>query len=219
MSINTLINLIGNKYGRLTVVGMNPERRHGKVRWDCECSCGNRVTVYGRVLKGGTGKSCGCLARELSKKRCTKHKHYGTPTYVSWQNVVQRTTNSHHKDYARYGARGIYVDREWLDFRNFLTDMGERPAGTSIDRIDSTKGYYKGNCRWATSREQSLNRSNTVWLTDGERVMCQSDWAIELGLPKTSSLSGKTFGSLSLLPTTPVVNIPLSAPAVAITCP
>lgn len=93
----------------------------------------------------------------------TKHGHGNvrkgtrTPTYVTWMNMIQRTTNPRHPAWVNYGGRGIAVCPQWRDFRNFLADMGERPDGLTLDRIDNDAGYEPSNCRWATWHQQRVN--------------------------------------------------------------
>lgn len=91
----------------------------------------------------------------------TVHGHRSpsrTPTYVTWAGMIQRTSNPHHSRYSTYGGRGIQVCDRWRSFPNFLADMGERPEGLTLDRIDNSKGYEPGNCRWATLSEQERNK-------------------------------------------------------------
>ena len=87
-----------------------------------------------------------------------QHRMYGTPTYRSWASMIQRCTNEKRHNYAYYGGRGITVCVRWRDFDAFLADMGERPDGTTLDRIDNEGNYEPGNCEWATPKQQSNNR-------------------------------------------------------------
>jgi hypothetical protein len=90
------------------------------------------------------------------------HGMYGTPTYRSWRAMLARCIDESHKQFADYGGRGITVDPAWLTFEGFFADMGERPAGRSLDRWpDNNSGYRKDNCRWATPTEQARNKRNS----------------------------------------------------------
>ncbi len=109
----------------------------------------------------------------------------GSPTYVSWMGMKGRCLNPNNEAFARYGGRGISVCSAWLDFAGFLSDMGERPHGSSLDRIDNNGDYEPGNCRWATSVEQARNRrSNRRISIDGVSATV-SEWAERSGIPKT----------------------------------
>lgn len=156
-------NMLGERFGRLLVVKEHPKRqRAGHVCWVCQCDCGTRYIVQGRSLRTGYTKSCGCFAREQSSKRETTHGHTKNArpsrTYSSWAAMMSRCYNKRSKDYKRYGAKGISVCRHWHKFENFLNDMGIRPEGKSIDRLDPAGNYNPRNCRWATAKEQVQNR-------------------------------------------------------------
>ena len=105
-----------------------------------------------------------------------------SPTYESWASMKMRCRNPRYGSYTQYGAKGIdYCDR-WESFENFLADMGVRPPGTSLDRIDGTKGYTPDNCRWATTKEQNENRRSSVWIEyQGARIL-MIDFARMLGM-------------------------------------
>ncbi len=92
--------------------------------------------------------------------RVMKHGMYASPTYSSWNNMIQRCTNPKYTYYEYYGGRGITVCNRWLDFRNFLEDMGNKPEGLTLDRVDVDGNYELSNCRWATRKEQAQNRRN-----------------------------------------------------------
>lgn len=172
------IRLVGKVFGKLKVLGFFGVDKFHNTRWLCLCECGNTCVRVAKGLKGIEIPSCGCRLRLLR----TKHGSLKTSTYGSWRAMRQRTQNPNHREFRNYGARGILVCDRWQLFINFLKDMGERPAGTSLDRIDNSKGYEPGNCRWATPSEQSQNTRRTVFLEmDGKR-QTRKEWAREMGL-------------------------------------
>ena len=106
-----------------------------------------------------------CLRKEVTTARSITHGMCNTPTHISWRGMKERCINVNHKNYKHYGAKGIKVCTRWLGndgFIKFLEDMGERPEGTSIDRIKNDIGYHKANCRWATQQQQVSNTSSNI---------------------------------------------------------
>lgn len=178
-------NLTGNRFGRLTVIGRVGVTRDRAVLWECVCLCGGNTVVSSSRLFLGTTRSCGCLIGESAKQRFTKHGKKRTRAYSIWRGMKQRCSYKNHVEYIRYGARGITVCKEWGDFRNFYADMGDPPPGASIDRIDSTKGYCKTNCRWVTAKEQQRNKSNNRYLTHRGETKLMVVWAEESGLTRS----------------------------------
>jgi len=153
-----IINLIGQKFGRLIVVANKKVDKGCPTKWICKCKCGALVTVKGKSLKRGDTKSCGCLVKDTNIKINTTHGMTGSPEYRIWCLIIQRCTNLNSFSYEYYGGRGIKVCKRWLKFENFFKDMGLRPNKLlTIDRTDNNKGYYKKNCCWATRTEQSHN--------------------------------------------------------------
>jgi hypothetical protein len=163
----------GHQYGRLRVLSESNPNRRREITWVCRCDCGVVCCVSGRLLREGRTHSCGCLRRERTSAMGQKWRKHGhsldrkgnpTPTYNSWQGMKQRCLDANAANYDLYGGRGITICSRWLGpqgFQNFLADLGERPAGTSLDRINSDGHYTPENTRWATAKEQGRNRRTT----------------------------------------------------------
>ena len=153
------IDRSGQRYGLWTVLEFDSRYGASGSKWLCQCDCGTRKSVIYRSLQSGSSKSCGCVSSVLRSKKTTKHGMAGTPTYKSWHQMHRRCKGKHGHDY--YVANSITVCQRWDSFENFYEDMGERPSGTTLDRIDGSLGYLPGNCRWANVYEQANNKKTS----------------------------------------------------------
>lgn len=180
-----LIDLTGMRFARLTVI-----RREGYVQrntkqpvWLCRCVCGTEKLIMGATLRNGTTTSCGCFQRESTSIRSKKHGAKGTPEHNSWRGMRGRCDNPNNTHYAQYGGRGITYCSRWTEFENFHADMGDRPAGHTLDRYPDNDGDYgPDNCRWATTKQQGHNTQRTVLVTYEGTTLCVKDWASVLGI-------------------------------------
>ena len=194
------IDRTGQTFGRLTVLA---QARGGRDRmWTCQCSCGAVMTVAGGNLQSGATKSCGCLHKEMVIHRLTKHGGAAngkrTSTYQTWKSMRKRCNNPNNPKWHRYGERGIKVCERWNDFSQFLADMGEKPQGTSIERIDNDLGYEPGNCVWAGVSTQGRNKQNTRCVTVCGQRMLIRDACDKYGIPHTSIWTYRFQKSLTL---------------------
>lgn len=117
------------------------------------------------------------------------HGLSGSPTYITWQNMKNRCFKLSHKDYARYGARGIKVCRRWMRFENFYKDMGIRPKDKTLDRINNDGNYSPSNCRWSSINKQARNRSNNRRITWNGKTLCLREWSDLTGIPASAILA------------------------------
>lgn len=167
-------DLTGVKFGKLTAVRHMENRAQRGAMWEVHCDCGStKIMPAGRLLSGAS-ESCGC-----SKGH---HGMSGSKTYASWGQMIQRCTNPKTFSYPKYGARGIAVCQRWMNFENFLADMGERPPGKTIDRINNNGNYEPGNCRWATRTEQARNTSRNNFVVVNDAKVLVTDLATRNGI-------------------------------------
>jgi hypothetical protein len=156
--------MIGKRFGRWTVTAATASRKSVPY-WVCACDCGTVREVNGHNLAKGLTTACGCVRKERAVIQGHKNKRHGhatsskarSSTYVSWEQLIQRARVQDDGTKLAYSYAHVTVCERWLDFRNFLYDMGQRPTGKSIDRIDNARGYEPANCRWSTQAEQIRN--------------------------------------------------------------
>ena len=150
---------IGKKYGKWTIVeyvGMHRKLQQFKIK----CDCGFESINVAADLRAGKTKQCSICHNRENVKNNTLHGRHKDPIYKTWTSMVQRCTNPNVKFYYRYGGRGIKICDRWLDFKSFIEDMGERPDGMTIDRINNDGNYEPTNCHWVTHKDNCNNRSN-----------------------------------------------------------
>lgn len=165
-AMSAKICLVGRTFGKLKVraegpLYVSPSGQRICTSF-CVCECGTQVLVRNPNLREGQTKSCGCLRLLWSVQHKTTHGHAGggkpSRTYSSWQNMKKRCLNHSNPRFKDYGGRGIKVCDRWMKFANFLSDMGERPKGLTLERMDNDGNYEPGNCRWATYFDQQHNK-------------------------------------------------------------
>lgn len=176
-------DIAGQRFNYLTAVRRVGATSNHISIWECFCDCGTTSRVMITALRAGTIKSCGCQRRTLLSESHKIHGMEGTATYRTWNSMLARCTNPSQRSYPKYGGRGITVCDSWRNFANFYKDMGKRPAGKTLDRIDNERGYEPSNCRWATPAEQQRNRRITVRITYGGLSLTRKEWADRLGVP------------------------------------
>lgn len=183
------IDLTGKKFNKLSVLKREINIKYKYPMWLCKCDCGNKKMVSSHNLLRNHTKSCGCLLKK--NKGIIKHKHAKkgkvSRTYITWQSMNSRCNNPNNTIYKYYGKHGIKVCKRWSNknpkgFQNFLEDMGERPKGQSIDRVNNDGNYNPKNCKWSTSKEQCRNRRSNHLITFKNKTLCLSEWAEEYNI-------------------------------------
>lgn len=177
-----LIDLTGQRFGRLTVVGRAENAKNGTAQWLCQCDCGGTIIARGGNLCRGGTRSCGCLRKELAARQghlSATHGKIHTRLYCIWKGMKARCYNPHDPYYGRYGGRGITICEEWVhDFQAFYDWAMSHgySEDLTIDRIDNDKGYSPDNCRWATTKEQARGMSTNRRLTIGRETKTLAEW-------------------------------------------
>lgn len=158
-------NLIGQRFGRLTVIERAENNKRGNTMWLCRCDCGNNTIVIGSDLKNHTTQSCGCLHNDLLRKASTKHGQSRSRLHYVWKGMKSRCYNKNHKNYKHYGGRGISIDPRWNDFAIFQEwalkngyDETAPYGQCTLDRIDVNGNYCPENCRWTDMKTQNNNQ-------------------------------------------------------------
>lgn len=177
------IDITGQRFGRLTVIERDFSRGNQKSFWFCQCDCSQVSSIALCQLRSGKTKSCGCLRNDKLVSRCKKHgMSQKIPEYTIWKAMRGRCNNKNDGSYKDYGGRGIAVCERWNNFSYFFEDMGPRPKGYTIERLDNDGPYSPDNCKWASNVEQSNNkRSNSIILFNG-KSQSVADWCRELSL-------------------------------------
>ena len=176
-----VIDITGQKFGHLTAVEfLGIDKRS---MWRCACSCGKETVVSLSALRSGNTKSCGHLkaekAAQVGKVFNKTHGRTATAEYNSWRSMKSRCLNKNNPSYERY--KHLSICEEWLDsFESFYKDMGKRPKGKTIGRIDNNEGYYPWNCRWETPKQQANNRRSSRKITAFGETMTMAQWSDRL---------------------------------------
>jgi hypothetical protein len=175
--------MLGSRFGKQLVICCTGSKRNtrGESRrfYSIQCDCGRTVEKTVRDIKNTN--SCGCSRRGVVTHGHTVGKK-NSPSYSAWANMRNRCGNPGCSNYKNYGGRGINICKRWEKFENFIADMGEKPNGLSLERINNNGNYEPGNCRWATDKEQRRNKRKNRLVEINGASKCLSQWCEELDL-------------------------------------
>ncbi len=190
-------DMTGMRFGRLLVLGLAERSPAGNKSWYCQCDCGSITRSPAGALRSGKTLSCSCLNKDILREGKTTHGMSKTPTHNSWCRMMYRCYCKTGDKYALYGARGITVCDRWRfgedgksGFECFYSDMGERPMGKTVHRVDNDGNYEPSNCVWATQKEQMLSTSKSHRLTLNGISLTVSQWTERLGF-KNSTIQNR----------------------------
>lgn len=174
-----LRDLIGQRFNRLFILKQVPQRlgRYKRVLWECLCDCGNKSFATSNHLTSGHTQSCGCLQKQITIKRSTRHgfakRNQQTREYRAWCDMKIRCQRD--KNYTR---RSIKVCSKWNNsFLQFYRDLGKCPPGFSLERVNNDRGYFPGNVKWATDAEQRSNKRTNHYLEYQGQRFTLNQWA------------------------------------------
>lgn len=174
------VNIIGKRFGNLTVIERSSNTKHGATQWLCKCDCGNEIVIPIYTLQRGVVHNCGCMKQ---KHHNITHGGSYTPLYNLWHQMIYRCEKPNNRAYKDYGGRGIHVCEEWHDFETFKNWADETRPSTdyTLDRIDNNKDYSPDNCKWSNKKEQANNRRSNVKLEYQGEVHDLTEWSEILG--------------------------------------
>lgn len=168
--------MTGQTFGLWTVLRFAGHR--GNVtRWVARCKCGTEKEVFRRHLIHKESTSCGC--GPTAHRRSHQMSH--TPDYQRWLSMFRRCYETNNPKYPAYGGRGIVVCERWHKFENYFADMGRKPKGMSLDRIDNDGPYSPENCRWASPQQQARNTQKSRYITFKGETLCLREWELRMG--------------------------------------
>lgn len=181
-------DLSGSRFGRLTVVELSAIKKTAtatRYLWGCRCDCGNEKVVGVADLKSGKTRSCGCLLRETTIRRNTRHGMVGHPLYSTWSGMLQRCRDTNRRDSKHYSLKGVTVCERWKHFENFIDDVGDSYVhGLTLHRKISSIGYEPGNVIWADWKTQNSESENArIIEIDGESKTV-TQWCEKTGIHK-----------------------------------
>ncbi len=171
-------DITNKKFGKLFILKFNGVDKNRHSLWLCKCDCGKEIIIKRPSLISGQTKSCGCLYN--------KHGMYKSREYVTWKDMMCRCYNKNHKKYKNYGGRGIQVCKKWHNFKGFYEDMGNKPIGLTLDKINNDLDYSKENCRWADYYIQANNTTKNHFYNFNGKTQTIAQWSRETSIPYTT---------------------------------
>lgn len=181
-------DISGKRFGRLIALSISHSKktlnfRGTKLYWNCVCDCGNTAIIAAPNLYRGDTRSCGCYQKERAVSSNTTHGMSNSTEFDIWNSMKQRCTNPANRAFRDYGGRGIRVCSRWTaSFAHFLEDVGPRPKGMQLERMNNEKGYEPGNVRWATRIEQARNKRNTILVSSDGLTLSLKEWSTRTGI-------------------------------------